>query len=325
MIPPEHVNLQPRFLHEAPPLLRAAVELTRKDMVISSILSQRNGAGFRHFPPALRALGIELEDLDTRVQGHRSPLLDRMLCATKLRLYSFALRCSSTEHAELAAGLPDHNSTGGDPADLMPHASKSYTTAVHVISMALEAHIDNNHSQMPSLCATWTFIDLQSFIMALFVVLQISRRYRNLCDSQQVSAMMQHASSLLKSCSVIDGDHFYRVGDIISYLSTRIPAAESGEQPVEAESIAPTILPSAGIGVAYDMLKEAKKRYRWSVRFPESFPDVGAGPRVEMGTGSINVGGEASEWLQEDPLMRSLFADFDFTSWGGWDDNVGSY
>ena len=304
-------------------VLITAIELTRKDMVISSLLSQRDGTNSSlGCPPALRALGIELEQLDANVQQFHSPLLRRMLCTTKIRLYSFALRPSSIDHDGPQLPPAGTRSSQAEPADLAIYISKAYTIATHIITTSLDDHEN---------IQKWSFIDLQSFIMALFTVLQISRRNRNLCDILQVSDMMQRASTLLKSCSIIDGDHFYRVCEIIDYLSAKAPVGdESRDQPVDAETMVSTIRPGAGIGVAYDMVKEAKKRYRRSVRFPEEFPDLGSvgtstgsGSGVEMETGSSSAGDGAGDqqWMLEDPMMQSF--DFNFAGWAGWDGDLG--
>ncbi|KAK0701309.1 hypothetical protein B0H67DRAFT_98217 [Lasiosphaeris hirsuta] len=301
-IPLEHMDPQLQLSQGATvpsQMLRAAVELARKDMVISSLLSHRDGAGMPpDRPPALRALGIELEHLDAKIQQCQSPLLQRMLCSTKIRLYSFALRA---EHDAPATGI-------GGKEDLIIYISKAYAVARHIIINSLEDQVGK-----------WSFIDLQSFIMALFIVLHISRRHHSVCNVQQVLEMFQRASALLKSCSVIDGDHFYRVCEIINYLLAQPPAgSESSDQPVESEAMATTIQPAAGIGVAYDIIKEAKKRYRRSVWFPEEFPDLSSSAAVELETGSSSAGVGAGDWIQEDPLMQSMFApDLNIASWLG--------
>ncbi|KAK4452231.1 hypothetical protein QBC34DRAFT_294192 [Podospora aff. communis PSN243] len=324
-IPLEHVN--PQFpLPQGTQILGAAVELARKDMVISSLLAQRDGTSIPPArTPALRALAVELEDLEAKVQPYQSPMLDRILSTIKLRLYSFVFR-RSIEPATPADRARSGLKSNSDQADLTMYVSKAYAVATNLITTSLDDDVQR-----------WTFIDLQSFIMALFTVLDISRRHRNFVNVQHASEMFQRASELLKSCSVIDGDHFYRVCEIINYLSSKPPPGGESDQPLDPDAMATAIRPEAGIGVAYDMVKEAKKRYRRSVRFPEEFPDLSADPApMDRGDGStggglgVGAGGEGSsvgdgsgsadyEWMRDDFLSQSMFpADLNFPSWSGW-------
>jgi hypothetical protein len=296
-------------------------------MVISSLLAQRDGTSIPPArTPALRALAVELEDLEAKVQLYQSPMLDRIISTIKLRLYSFVFR-RSIEPGTPTDRAPDGSGSNSDQADLAMYISKAYTVATHLITTSLDDEVQR-----------WTFIDLQSFIMALFTVLDISRRHRNFVNVQQISEMFQRASELLKSCSVIDGDHFYRVCEIINYLSSKPPPGGESDQPLDPDVMATAIRPEAGIGVAYDIVKEAKKRYRRNVRFPEEFPDLSA-DHAPMDTGGskasgLGVGGggdmEGSsvgdgsgsadyEWMKEDFLIQSMFpAEINFPSWSGW-------
>ncbi|KAK0611667.1 hypothetical protein B0T14DRAFT_440320 [Immersiella caudata] len=317
-IPLEHVNPQ-LPLPQGSQVLGAAVELARKDMVISSLLSDHDGASIPPTrTPALRALAVELEDLDAKIQPHQSPLLDRILSTIKLRLYSFVFR-------QGRGNAKSHC----DPADVTMYISKAYAVATHHITTSLDDDVQN-----------WTFIDLQSFIMALFTVLDISRRHRTFVNPQQVSEMFQRGSEMLRSCSVIDGDHFYRVCEIINYLSAKPPPGGESDQPLDPDTMTTTIRPEAGIGVAYDIVKEAQKRYRRNVRFPEEFPDLSTDPAAmdtkgdgtegnapglgvasgEMEGSSVGDGSADFEWMRDDFLSQSMFpAEVNFASWSGWE------
>jgi hypothetical protein len=299
----------------APPVLAAVAEAVQKDCVMSSLLAHQK-SGTDQGPtsmPVLKACEAWLEDLEARLPRHRSPLLDRLLCSLTLRLYSCGM--GANRHA----GDFGH----GNSLHMASYVSKAYKVALYVLDTSLEdqsaAHAQQGQ-EASAPCALWTFIDLQSVLMATFTLLHLTRRQRGLSGAGTASAAIQRAHSTLQACSVVEGDHFYRVCDVISYhLAARAPpaAGRGSEEPTGAEDVAPTIGPGMGVGVAHDMLKEAKRRYRRGKRFPEQFPDVDAGAGAAEAESS-SVTGSTEEW-PEFPLSQLLAVDFDFASWPQWD------
>jgi len=77
-----------------------------------------------------------------------------------------------------------------------------------------------------------------------------------------------------------------------------------------------------GVGLAHDMLKDAKRRYRRRRRFPEQFPDVDAGT-AEAEAEAVSVA-ESTEYWPEFPLSQFLAPEFDFGSWPQWNGGAGT-
>jgi hypothetical protein len=278
----------------------------------------------------MKGFGEELDDLSARFKEHRSPLLDRLMASIKLRLYSYALLPSHARGDGQDLDASDEKHASESPLEVANYTSKAYSVAMHIIRTSIDDHSRSDFDQVAggsfsydgqfSPCALWTFIDLQSFIMAVFTILHLSRKQQNLFDNKEVSDIIQRAWATLKSCSVVDGDHFYRVCDVINYLAAKVPNTDSDE-PVEAEGIAPTLRPNMGTGVAYDIVKEAKKRYRRRKRFPEQFPEDL--PAAEINEAATESTPGTDDWLQ-DPLSQSMFPDLDFLPWSrsNWDESI---
>jgi len=307
---------------EAPvrPTLRAMAEVARKDSVISSLLSQHKpNNGSAHFFPILKAFESELEILEMQFRECQSPLLDRLLSSIKLRLYSYSLQLSNSQPDSDLRNRNRRDGTLNDHLHTANYVSKAFALAMRVINSSLDENTNAESSQerISRSCALWTFVDLQSFVMAVFIVLQLARKHQNLFDSNQVTDAIQQACSMLRSCSVVDGDHFYRVCDIISYMvENRSTAAEETGASTDVEDVAPTIRPSMGVGVAHDIVKEAKKRYRRRKRFPEQFPEADAS--TNMGNFEAESVASSEDWLQVQ-LPQTITADFNLLMWPSWD------
>ncbi|AEO68572.1 uncharacterized protein THITE_2118139 [Thermothielavioides terrestris NRRL 8126] len=320
---PSLVSLEPSVLAAPmPPVLRAVAEAARKDSIISSLLAQQKpGNGLQSFLPVLKASESQLESLDTEFGEHESPLLQRLLSSIKLRLYSCAL-LPNAQDQDAGAGAESS-------LHIMSYATKAYTIAMAVINKALEGHDGDTYKiaatgggeHSPPRCALWTFIDLQSFIMAVFTVLHLVRTYPNLSGQHEVSRISQQTCSMLHACSVVEGDHFYRVCEVISYLASKGPNTESSDEDTGAEDAVPTIRPSIGVGVAHKMIKEAKKRYRSGRRFPEQFPMMDSDGTAVEAESAAGTTPSTDDWLQF-PLSNLVPPAFDMMTWPSWDSGV---
>ncbi|KAK4234665.1 fungal-specific transcription factor domain-containing protein [Achaetomium macrosporum] len=317
---PTLVRLEPSILTaQMPPILRAVAESVHKDSVISSLLSQHKSNNVPpHFFNVLKVSETELESLETKHKEHDSPLLNRLLCSIKLRIYSLALVAHPRPTADSA--IPD---ASDEDLYMANYVSKAYAVAIHVVNTSLERHFGilpdaspNSCQQRPQPCALWTFIDLQAFILAVFTLLHLVRNYKHLSNSTDISNAIQRAYSMLQACSVLDGDHFYRVCDVINYLASRRPSTETEGEPTGAEDTAPTIRPS--VGIAHDVIKEAKGRYRDRRRFPEQFPDLGTTGTSTEAENMAGVAPSIDDSLQF-PSSNPVDLDFAMMAWPHWD------
>jgi len=311
----------------ASPILAAIAEVVHKDSVISSLLDHHEPGFVDSGPsclPVLEACEAWVEDLDARHLRHQSLLLERLLCCLKLRLYSYGVGATT--------GMDASNASHESALHMASYVTKAYNVAIHVLDTALEdkpatTHAGQQGNDASGPCALWTFIDHQSVLMAVLTLLHLVRRYRSLSEAGNVSAAIQRLQSMLQACSVVEGDHFYRVCEVISY---HLESAQGGhlvpemgpeeEPPTAAEDdVAPTIGTGMGVGLAHDMLKDAKRRYRRRRRFPEQFPDVDAGT-AESEAMSV---AESTEYWPAFPLSQFLAPEFDFGSWPQWDGGAG--
>ena len=315
----------------ASPILAAIAEVVHKDSVISSLLDHHK-PGFVDIGPSclpvLKACEAWMEDLDARHLRHQSLLLERLLCCLKLRLYSYGVGATSSMDASNAG----HESA----LHMASYVSKAYNVAMHVLETALEdktattttsTHADQQGNDASAPCALWTFIDHQSVLMAVLTLLHLVRSHRSLSEAGNVSAAIQRVQSMLQACSIVKGDHFYRVCEVISYHlesaqgGRSVPEMRAEEQPPTAaeDDVAPTIGTGMGVGLAHDMLKDAKRRYRRRRRFPEQFPDVDAGT-AEAEAMSV---AESTEYWPEFPLAQFLAPEFDLGLWPQWGGGAG--
>jgi hypothetical protein len=306
----------------ASPVLAAIAEVVYKDSVISPLLAYHKlGVESRASSlPVLKACEAWIEDLEARLLRHQSPLLERLLCCLKLRLYSCGVGATAMDASNV-----NHESA----LHMASYVSKAYNVAMQVLDASLEDKPATTHAQQgghdaPSPCALWTFIDQQSVLMAVLTLLHLVRRHRSLSEAGNVSTAIQRVQSMLQACSVVEGDHFYRVCEVISYHLEEAQgpvAPEMGpeEPPTGAEDMTPTIGTGMGVGLAHDMLKDAKRRYRRRRRFPEQFPDVDIDTAEAQGVSDT----ESTEYWPEFPLAQFLAPEFDYGLWPEWEGGAG--
>ncbi|KAK0649154.1 hypothetical protein B0T16DRAFT_445015 [Cercophora newfieldiana] len=182
------------------------------DLLIASMLDHHRDKASTTILPTLTKVFRKLETALVRyndmIQPHNSYLLGQMLCASAMRLYSFAFgrrTCNKT----ITAGALD-SASREDPVDLATYICEAYTVANRVIG----------------------------------------------------------------PCSVIEGDHFYRVCETIKRLLEGLLAGTEGDQPFDNETLRMIAQPPEdGKATAHDMVKAMDEWDERTTEPPEEFPD----------------------------------------------------
>jgi hypothetical protein len=301
-------SLIERHLHgssDLPPIIIAAACISQKDMAISSLFSQDTPMTTQ----IVKLFESDLDGIKKRFEHDWDLLLDNNLSGVKLRLYSmFLSRSNNASHA--AGEASQSQSQRGLSGEVATYVSKAYQTALDIIQASLSsakaaeetramrtASVASNETQSATV-HHWTVIELQYFTFATFILFDLSQKYQPSGDTSESKTMVHRAWDLLNSCSVIEGDHYRRICDVIQYLVTRERSSNEPSRDSGLEQVQGVQIPLAVLDRAQARYSESWKRY--PSRFPETFDNLNTKP----GRKDVDPAGHGNEvptWYQTAP------------------------
>jgi hypothetical protein len=251
----ESLGEQPQ---ESQSILRLYLELSQKDLAFSSLLGDYMGTrdGLHPDPlPIMKSVDPDIERI-ARPEATWPPSLERWILGVKLRLYSFALSYSChTDKFNAGTRFP----LSADPSlDVANFVSKLYTVSMRIIHISTvgtgeSINAADNHKY-------WMSFDFQSFALAVAALLHITILRQNSFDNTESASAIRRAWNLLKSCSLIEGDHYSRFCEVIDFISkSQWPVVDASTSKLPIPQVA--VRARMGANLLNDVLRTARRRF----------------------------------------------------------------
>lgn len=250
---------------------------------------------------------------------------EKSVLAARLRLYSYAFP-RNEKGKEMLAATPGTTKHDMSQSLIAAYLTKSYAAAIRIIDLSCPRSLNNPtksndisqagvRQPVSSQSALfWTEWDFANLLLAVFVLLQITRRWHYNEKDIAASDAISRAWSTFTTCIVVDGDHFSRICDIIDYVSRL-------EWPRNLSSTSTpsfSIRSRGGASIEWDLIQHARRRFE---NGEATYEKQLADPQTSVSPNNPEFNNITNSWALPE-LLPNLFDDV----WGpAWDSHFANY